>query len=529
MSVEKMQVPVSIIGCGPIGLTGALLLSRQGIRTLILDRRSEVNTHPRSRFVDTNTMELMRYLGIEKEVEVTGLPHDWTETIRWSSALSEEPFAMVTSPTFIREPRDSSPCIPVMTAQDLVERELMKLAEADPNVDMRFHQEVTSLVQDDDGTTLVMRNVDTGAEVEVRAGYTIGADGPGSQTRAVIDSELEAEPRNVNMQDVIFEADFSKYVEGKKGTLLYCIGPTGALIFQPLDGKRRWRCQISVPDGQILSEDETKLRILGALGTEDDAPMTIKSTGMWVPTPGCTTRFSKGRVFLAGDAAHISVPTGGMGNNTGFAGIRNLAWKLAFVIKGVSPPGILATYDVEHRPLALRRIAVGVQTTEFMTDMIRGFVMGEDITDASAKTQQYADYDGVLLSFELQSDLLAEEDTPPPAVDNEVRDFVPCVRSGRRAPHVWLDDENKQSILDWFGDGYCLVLGKDVDDGFLRSQIDALQNSGFPIEMQALSKDSEIYGSDEVVLVRPDGVIADHWLVSAQDQEGRLRAHLPIA
>ena len=67
-----IDVPVCIIGCGPIGLTGALLLSRFGIKTLLLERRGALNTHPRSRFVDTNTMELLRELGVEKEVEATG-------------------------------------------------------------------------------------------------------------------------------------------------------------------------------------------------------------------------------------------------------------------------------------------------------------------------------------------------------------------------------------------------------------------------------------------------------------------------
>lgn len=529
------NVPVCIIGCGPIGLTGALLLSRFGIQVLLVERRAELNTHPRSRFVDTNTMELMREFGLEKAVEETGLGPEWTQFNRWADSLSTSEYATIPSPTFHTVARDTSPCLPVMTCQDYVEQVLMSKIQDDPNIDVRFHTEALNLTQDESETRLVLRNSQTGTEEEIVAQYTIGADGPGSTTRDVIGVRLEADPRPVNSQDVIFDADLSKYVGDRKGALLYNTTAMGKLvIFQPLDGRRRWRCQITIPDPDLISEDEAIGRIREALGTEDEVPIRIVSMSLWQPTPGCTTHFSKGRIFLAGDAAHVAIPAGGLGNNTGFAGIRNLAWKLAFVLRGISPPEILDTYEEEHKPLAEARIEVGVRIFEAMAPMMIKHLTGQDIAAEVHATRLYGNYDGSLMGFELRSRLLAVDPGDPPPVDDPVIDFVPVVRSGRRAPHVWVDDAKSRSVLDGFGDGYNLVIGADVDAKPWSDAVARLAEQGFPISVQCMPPMDEAspYSDADLVLVRPDGIIASHWhegAVAPTDIASRLRSVLPLA
>ncbi len=143
--MTQINVPVCIIGCGPIGLTGALLLSRFGINSLLIERRGEVNTHPRSRFVDTNTMELMRFLGLEKAVEETGLGPDWTECNRWFSALTGQQIAAIPSPTFHTLPRSTSPTMPVMTCQDYVENILIAEARGDERIELRYRTEAVEV------------------------------------------------------------------------------------------------------------------------------------------------------------------------------------------------------------------------------------------------------------------------------------------------------------------------------------------------------------------------------------------------
>jgi len=508
------DVPVCVIGCGPIGLTSALLLSRHGVPVLLVERRSELNTHPRSRFVDTNTMELMREFGIEQMVEQTGLGPAWTEYIRWSVDLATEPYAKLESPTFFAVPGPDSPCLPVMTVQDEVEKALMTRVVGDANIDVHFDTEVVELTQDDAQTTLVLRDTQTGQRRTVTAAYTIGADGPGSMTRAVIGTDLDGSPQAVHMQDVIFHADLSAYVGDNKGSLLYTQPPEGVIIFQPLDGVRRWRCQVSIGQPDMISEEAIRARILASLGTsaDDDLDLDIRSMRMWQPTPGCATRFAKGRIFLAGDAAHVSVPTGGLGNNGGFSGARNLAWKLAYVLRGLAPASILATYDEEHRPVVLERIQYGVDTTAVMGRMMLGHRAGEDVAEHIEGTKRYADYDHLLRGYELASALIAPNDEPAPEYANPARDFRPLIRNGWRAPHAWVDAAETESVLDWFGRGYVVLLGPDVDRSSWEVAVTELCDDGAPLEVRQLPAGRPIapYEPDGVVLVRPDAVIAQH-------------------
>ena len=525
----SIKVPVCIIGCGPIGLAGALLLAKFGVRSLIVERRGEVNTHPRSRFVDTNTMELMRVLGVEKAVEDTGLGPEWTKCNRWLTALTQEEVAAIPSPTFHTVPRATSPTMPVMTCQDYVENVLLSRVHEEDAITLRYRTEATAINDDGERVEVIIQDLETGAETLVEAAYVLGTDGPHSFARTVIGSEMQATPRPQYSQDVIFEADLSAYVAGRKAALLYNLTVSGVLVFQPLNGVTRWRCQIFKPDPDLLSDEETIARIREAIGVED-IPIAITSTGIWQPTPGCVDRLGRGRVFLAGDAAHVSLPTGGMGNNIGFAGIRNLTWKLAYVLKGLAPADLLETYQIEHRPLALQRIAVGVKTTEYMGSFIGAYYKGEDVAPGVKLSQQYGDYDGALLSFELKSSLIAAERDEPPAVEDTTIDFVPCVRAGRRAPHVWVDEAANQSVLDWFGTDYVLVVGSAVAAERWQAAVTDIARS-FPVVLHRLPEEQRPYDEDALVLVRPDGVIADWWRaadIGEGDETARLSAHLPL-
>lgn len=524
--------PVCIVGCGPIGLSCALLLAQQGIKTLLLERRSAVNTHPRSRFVDVNTMELMRSLGIEKQVEHTGLGPDWTAFNRWSTTLLDTSCTSIASPSFHTVPNTVSPCLPVMTCQDYVETELLALAQRTKLIDCRFETEATDITQNEQEVKLTMRDVKSGTATKITADYLIGADGPHSTIRTLIGSELEANPLPTYSQDVIFCADLTQQVGTRKGSLLYTVTGQEVTVFQPLDGKLRWRCQLFKPHADDLTPAQIKQRIQNAVG-DAQLELEITSTGHWQPTPGCTTKFSQGRVFLAGDAAHISLPTGGMGNNIGFAGARNLAWKLAYVLRAQAAQSVLASYQEEMMPAALKRIAHGVNITNGVRELIMAIMLEEDTASGVEATRLYADYDNIILGHETASSLISPQTEAAPPGADAVSDFVPAVRRGRRAPHIWLDDNQQTSIHDWFSTTYVLVAGVAVAAEIWHDCVARL-DVAFPIKLRCLPRTdaNAIYCDDGLVLVRPDAIIVDHWRAddagTGDAALARLKKYLPL-
>ncbi|MCY3590879.1 MAG: FAD-dependent monooxygenase [Acidobacteria bacterium] len=534
-NVVETETQVLIVGGGPIGLMGSLLLSRLGVRSLVVDLRGRTSTHPRSRLLDAPSVELMREVGVEQQVIDTGLGPDWTEYNRWFDCLAGKEICRVPTPSFHSVRTDRSSSMPVMTAQDHVEAILYDQAASDPNVDLRFDTTAHGLAQDDAGVSCTIRDNQTGRATPISAEFAIGADGLRSSTRAAIGTTLEADFMDVFFQDVIFEADFSKHTSDRQGGLLFIAHPMGNAVFQPLDGVRRWRCQIGGFDRtRQMTAEFAEDWIRSALGADDPAPIEVRTMTEWQFQPGRAGRLGKGRIFLAGDAAHVFIPTGGLGNNTGFVGIRNLAWKIAFVLRGASPASLLETYDTEHQPVAEQRVAAGRRNAQLSGGIFRAFHDGGDTEAAARNCRQYGEYEGLIYGYELTSELCARDDEPEPEVENPVCDYVPVVRSGRRAPNLWLDGSWTRSVLDWNGLGYTAVLGARVDSKPWRAAAGALAASGFPIRTEVLPEveAASPYDNAEVVLMRPDGIVADHWEaggVGAGEEAERLRRMLPMA
>ena len=457
---------VLIVGGGPAGLTMSLLLSRPGVSHILVDRRPDTSNHPRGPLYDICTLELFRQFGVQVEVEETGAGPRWTEYNRWFENLSRPEIAHVHTSSFHSVPTAKSPTMPVMSSQDYVEDILLLRARSSDVADVRFHTEAGNVFQDTDGCGASICNLDTGETVEVSADYIVAADGVNSSIRKQIDLPMGGDPIDVYMQDVLFNADLSEWFTGNEGGVVLVAHDLGGGGFQPIDGKMRYRAQIAdFPRDRAITDAYCIDWIKSAMGTNKDVDIEIESVSPWRYIAGMAKGFRKGRIILVGDAAHAFIPTGGLGSNAGLQGVRNLAWKLAFVLEGVSPEGLLDTYFEEHGRLAATRIEQSLRISRLTAPLLSAHFGGRDTTEQKSALQLWGNYDGLILGFEHCSPLCLAENTPAPPEDDPIRDFVPTVRSGRRAPHIWLDSAHECSTLDWFNTDYVLILGGDVGKG----------------------------------------------------------------
>jgi hypothetical protein len=297
-------------------------------------------------------------------------------------------------------------------------------------------------------------------------------------------------------------------------------------VFQPLDARGRWLCQIAY-DGTtatFAAYDERRCTewLRSAVGEPSLAP-EILSIGTWTMNAVVAQRLVQGRVFLVGDAAHQLPPTGGFGMNTGVQTAHNLVWKLALVLAGAASRALLDTFDSERRPVGRFNADRSLENA-MMVQRINAAAAGEipALTPAEAveASRRYGNFLGMELGFHYDSAAVIPDGTEAPPVADPVIDYVPCGRPGHRAPHVWLErDGRRTSTLDFLGPGFTLLAGARGDT-WVAAATETAQRFGVRVDAYAIGSRGgwtdtsrafgQCYGieSTGAVLVRPDGHVA---------------------
>jgi hypothetical protein len=241
-------------------------------------------------------------------------------------------------------------------------------------------------------------------------------------------------------------------------------------------------------------------------------------------------RYGEGRVFLAGDAVHLVIPTGGLGMNSGVGDAVDLAWKLEAVLKGWGGPNLLASYQTERRQVGARNVAAsGFAAKGRRTWRAAWRPNIRDATSDGAATRanlvRVAEAEqkksnrmiGAELGYRYEdSPIIADEDGGPP---HEIMDYVPTTWPGARLPHVWLDDG--RALHDLIGGGYTLLRLCSTADPEPLAQAFARHGAPFAVRDVADGRVRDLYGHD-LLLVRPDLHIV--WRGSAVDQPEHLAA-----
>ncbi|HWD57972.1 MAG TPA: FAD-dependent monooxygenase, partial [Stellaceae bacterium] len=451
------DVPVLIVGGGPVGLTASILLSRFGIASLLVERHPGTAILPKARGINARTMEMYRQLGLEQAIRDAGLPTERTGFIVWTESLAGREIERRIPGRMAPANRGASPVLNCLCAQDDLEPVLRRFAEAAGPAALRFNTEMIAVEQDEDGVTATLADRVTGAETTVRAAYLIAADGAQSRVRRVVAREMIGREGVYDSVNILFNADLRAWVHDRPAALYFVEQPDLRATFLTINAHDRWGFLIhSLKHYGYTAGDLTDERCAALIRQGaglPDLPVTVLGVSVWEASALVADRYRDRRLFLAGDAAHEMPPTGGFGMNTGVQDVQNLCWKLAAVLNGQADPALLDTYHDERQPL-------GLVTTQNALE--NSLSMGRAARQEGAKLPraEFLNEQGLIFGATYESTAVVPDGSAPPAVDDAVTQYVPSATPGRRAPHVRLErDGERISTIDLFGTRFVLLAG----------------------------------------------------------------------
>jgi 2-polyprenyl-6-methoxyphenol hydroxylase-like FAD-dependent oxidoreductase len=515
--VVAVDVPVLIVGGGPVGLALAADLGWRGVPCLLIEQGDGTIPQPKMLTVGARTMEYCRRWGIAKTVREAAIPRDYPRVSLYATSLNGKEVARFTAPgpgnnmwPYGPEPRERC-------AQTLFDPILRRFAGGLAAVRMRYGCKLVALEQDAERVTATLEDAATGRTERVTAAYLVGCDGAGSFVRRALGIETVGLERSARSMNIFFECDDLFSVHDKGPILMFhLLREDGGGLLTTIDGRRQWRLSSDdFPADYVPSEADAARRVRRAVGA--DFPFQITAIVVWARRHVIAERYRAGRAFLAGDAAHQLTNAGGFGMNTGIGDALDLSWKLEAAVAGWAGPRLLDSYEAERRPIGVRNIE---EARANMADT-RGLPVAPEIDEDSEEgercRQRVRDAifarnlhrieinPGIELGYRYEgSPVIVADGTPPPPI--ETTTYTQIARPGSRAPHAWLDGNGGRSTIDAFGRGFVLMTWRA--DGDTAPIADAAQARGAPLAIaKGPPEAAELYGN-RLVLVRPDGHVA---------------------
>jgi 2-polyprenyl-6-methoxyphenol hydroxylase-like FAD-dependent oxidoreductase len=508
---SRQDAPVLIAGGGLVGLSAAMFLGQHGVRSLMIERLPAVSHFPRAAFFHMRTLELFRGAGIETKV-IEGSRKDFVPdgSIVLMDTVAGRKLADIIG-DLNAGVDEVSPCRRWFLNQPNLEPILYERAR-EGGAEMLRNHEVAGVAQDADGVSMTVRHVDTGAERVVRGRFLIGADGAHSRVRELLGIGKSGRPVFSNSITIYFTADLSRWLADLPLSVVYVKNPAISGFFRMNRAQTSGFLVINtVGDPAVdpaaaanaaadISEATLIKHVRTGVGV-DDLEVKIDGLSRWRATAEVADSFRDGRVFLAGDAAHVMPPNGGFGGNTGIHDVHNLAWKLALALNGQAGPGLLDSYDAERRPASA--FTAEQAFSRYVTRSAPWLQVEPPLAPIAP------DFD-IEIGYVYQSGAVTPEaDGPSGHVDPRTSRGAP----GTRLPHVWVARQGRRlSTLDLVGP-FMLLAGPrgqawcDAARG-LSPRVHAWRIGEDVSELEQRVTEALGISDTGAILVRPDGFVA---------------------
>ena len=529
------EVQVLIAGGGPSGLFLALDLASRGVPSTVIEPRTTLDhTRPRAKTTNARTMTHLRRLGLAEVLrDASPLPVEYAQDVIFCTGLTgpsahelrrfRNAFQLV-SGRYGPQPECGQ-----QVPQPVLE-EVLRAAVADhPLVTFVTGLTVTGVSVPEGGAAAAPCAVvvmdSEGAERIVAAEYVVGADGGSSAVRRSLGLRLEGGSAELSNISILFRsASLASAVSLDPAVQYWVVGSETSGMVGPMDREGMWWAIVQGVDPSVtVTAGEAAAMVSSLVGA--DVEIEVVATDPWTARMLLAPEYSRGNVFLVGDAAHLNPPWGGHGFNTCIGDAANLAWKLAATINGWAGPGLLASYGEERRPVAARTIRDAAENGKALAyhfadpDLVAAGPAGDAARGAAhralAVKQSEFDSLGLVLGYDYGGSSVVVPDGSALPDEDPIR-YVPSAAPGALLPHAWLADS--RSLYSALGAGFTLLADAGALGGVPAAELfepvlAAAARQGIPVTVAAVGPSddgrhlAELWGAS-ALLVRPDQHVA---------------------